>query len=64
MYLHRMIEENIVKAIEFFPVIALSGARQTGKSTMLKKILGERFRYISFDDYTIRKMSKESPRSS
>ncbi|HNZ54214.1 MAG TPA: ATP-binding protein [bacterium] len=61
MYLHRMIEENIVKAIEFFPVIALSGARQTGKSTMLKKILGEKFRYISFDDYTIRKMAKESP---
>lgn len=61
MYLHRMIEENIIKAIEFFPVIALSGARQTGKSTMLKKILGEKFRYISFDDYTIRKMAKESP---
>lgn len=61
MYLPRMIEENIKKAVNFFPVVALSGARQTGKSTMLKKIFGDTFKYISLDDYTLRKMAKESP---
>ena len=35
MYLHRTIEENIAKAIQQFPALFLSGARQAGKSTVL-----------------------------
>jgi predicted AAA+ superfamily ATPase len=39
MYIHRYIEPSIQKAIENFPVTAVTGPRQCGKSTLVKHLL-------------------------
>lgn len=61
-YYHRNIEELFFKALKEFPVVVITGARQTGKSTMLKNILPG-YRYITLDDPVKRQLVKEDPRS-
>jgi predicted AAA+ superfamily ATPase len=39
MYLHRNIEKSVIEAIKNFPVTAIIGPRQCGKSTLAKHIL-------------------------
>lgn len=61
-YYHRSIESLLKKALTDFPVVVITGARQTGKSTMLRNFLPE-FRYITLDDPIQRQIIKEDPRS-
>jgi len=35
----RILEDSIVKQLTFFPVVAILGPRQCGKTTLAKKIL-------------------------
>ena len=49
-YIHRILEKNVVRYLKQFPVLGLTGPRQSGKSTMVRKLLGEKYRYVSFDD--------------
>jgi len=49
-YYHRVIETTVREYLKLFPVVGLTGPRQSGKSTMLQKLLGAKYRYISFDD--------------
>jgi len=39
MYLHRFIEEDVKKSLSHFPVTAIIGPRQCGKSTLVKHII-------------------------
>ncbi|MDR0744903.1 MAG: AAA family ATPase [Mediterranea sp.] len=39
MYIHRMAEPAIIKSIRNFPVIAITGSRQCGKSTLVKHLM-------------------------
>jgi len=41
MYIHRIIESTIAKAIDDFPVVALTGPRQCGKSTLVKHLMAQ-----------------------
>ena len=38
MYIHRSLENRVIYMAEHFPAILVSGARQVGKTTLLKKI--------------------------
>ena len=49
-YYHRVIEKTVREYLKFFPVVGLTGPRQSGKSTMLRKLLSAKYRYVSFDD--------------
>lgn len=49
-YYKRAIETNLLKYLEIFPVVGLTGPRQSGKSTMLKRCLGKKYEYVTFDD--------------
>ena len=51
IYIHRKTEEKIELFLELFPIVGITGPRQSGKSTMLKYILKNTFNYITFDDY-------------
>ena len=48
MYKHRYIEEQVRQMASFFKVILVVGARQVGKSTMLKNMFPH-LRHITFD---------------
>jgi Predicted ATPase (AAA+ superfamily) len=39
MYIHRYIEPSVLKSLQNFPVTAVTGPRQCGKSTLVKHIL-------------------------
>jgi len=60
MYIKRLIAHNLKKALGLFPVCVLTGARQTGKSTLLKTELPE-YAYITFDDPLQRDFAKSDP---
>ncbi len=51
-YIHRNIESTLKKYITAFPIVAITGPRQSGKSTLLLSCLKE-YRYISMDDNRI-----------
>lgn len=52
-YIKRKLESVLSEYLRIFPVIGLTGPRQSGKSTMLKKALGNRYRYVTFDDINV-----------
>jgi len=59
-YIHRQIESSLLQASKEFPSLVLTGARQTGKTTLLKKIFPE-YRYVTFDDPIQRKIAIDDP---
>ena len=59
-YYHREIETLLQTVIKHFPACLITGARQVGKSTLLKKMFAK-YEYISFDDPVLRSMAKEDP---
>lgn len=61
VYYPRNIEKVILDATKSFRSVVLSGARQTGKSTLLKKLLQPKYEYISFDNPRYLKFAKEDP---
>jgi predicted AAA+ superfamily ATPase len=48
-YQYRLVSGKLLRAMEFFPVIVLTGARQVGKSTLLRELLGKKYEIIVFD---------------
>lgn len=63
MYLTRHIEAVLEDAVTQFPVLALSGARQTGKSTLLQHLFGARYDYVSLDDLALRNQARNDPQT-
>jgi predicted AAA+ superfamily ATPase len=61
-YKHRWIAEKMRQAIEFSPVTVLSGARQTGKSTLLKhEVPFKDWPYFTLDDPDVHEMADKNP---
>lgn len=63
MYLSRHIEKTLSEAVAQFPVVAVSGSRQTGKSTLLKHLFGQRFDYVTLDDLALRNQAQRDPQT-
>lgn len=59
-YIKRSVEEKISESHENFKAVLVTGARQTGKSTILKHLYGER-KYVTFDDPFIEEQARNSP---
>ena len=59
-YINRSIENHIIHAEKNFKSILVTGARQTGKSTLLKHLAPKR-KYVTFDDPFIEEQAKNSP---
>lgn len=60
MYVKRSIASKLKNSLRLFPVCVLTGARQTGKSTLLENELPE-YAYITFDDPLQRDFAKSDP---
>lgn len=59
-YIHRKIEETILEASKYFSVIAVSGPRQSGKSTLLTQLFPLYQKY-SLKDLNILDYAKNDP---
>lgn len=59
-YIKRSIEEIVLKSDRTFKCVLVTGARQTGKSTMIKKLFPEK-KYVSLDDPFMEEQAREQP---
>ena len=60
-YYPRDIEAVLIKAARQFRVVVLTGARQTGKSTLLQHLFSETHRYVSLDNPRDLKLVQQDP---
>lgn len=49
-YYPRQIEQQLKQYLKSFPVVGLTGPRQSGKSTLLLHCLEDQYQYVTFDD--------------
>ncbi|MCH9608456.1 MAG: hypothetical protein S4CHLAM45_10320 [Chlamydiales bacterium] len=50
-YSPRLLEESVKRYLKAFPVVAVTGPRQSGKSTLLLHLLKKDYTYVTFDDF-------------
>ena len=61
-YIRRSLEPVLRKAVSEFPAVILTGPRQSGKTTLLKRLFSEQFRYVSVEPPDVRAAAIEDPR--
>lgn len=60
-YITRELERKFRKLNDFFKVILVTGARQVGKTTMLKHLAGSDRTYVTMDNAMVRTLAQEDP---
>lgn len=60
-YIKRDLEDKIKALIEDYSCILITGPRQVGKTTVLKKLMTEEREYVTLDDLEERKLAKNDP---
>ena len=63
MYIKRILEDRVIYLAKHFPVVMLCGARQVGKTTLLKKISEKQkdIYYVTLDHPRVRELAKNDP---
>lgn len=60
-YITRELERKFLKLNDFFKVILVMGARQVGKTTMLKHLAGSDRTYVTMDNTMARDLAQSDP---
>lgn len=60
-YIHRSMSEALIEASGYFPVITLTGPRQSGKSTLLRHLFSS-IPYVSLENPDTRFQAKNDPK--
>lgn len=62
MYIRRHMEDKIIKSLEMFKVILITGPRQVGKTTTLKQLFKNKYDYVTLDDINELEVAKTDPK--
>ena len=60
MFIKRNLSKNILRLSQAFPVVAILGPRQSGKTTLLKELF-KNYKYLSLEDLSLRADAKQDP---
>lgn len=60
-YLPRLIEESVKLALQKFPIVAILGPRQSGKTTFIKSTFTD-YEYVNLEDPESRLFAKDDPK--
>ena len=61
MYVARTLEHYVKKAARQAPVLLVTGARQVGKTTLLRRASGRGRTYVTLDDPLVLRLAREDP---
>lgn len=61
-YFERAIEPTIRRELEIFPTLTLTGARQSGKTTLCRRLFPD-FRYVNAEDAELRDRIADGPKA-
>ena len=61
-YQERSIQKKIAELAQFYKIVVVSGPRQSGKTTLVKKLF-KHYEYINLEDIDERTMAEEDPRN-
>jgi predicted AAA+ superfamily ATPase len=61
MFKNRHLSEHLKAAAGRFPILVVTGPRQSGKTTLLRALFSD-YRYVSLEDPDVRKFAQEDPR--
>ena len=59
-YIKRVAEKSVLRLLKVFPVVGITGPRQSGKSTLLQYLLKD-YEYVTFDDIRKINLYEEDP---
>ena len=62
MFIERQLKTVIEAGSKFFPAILLTGPRQVGKTTFLRRMAEPERRYVTLDDVSVRTLAHEDPK--
>lgn len=62
-YITRSLEPVVKRAAREFPVVVVSGPRQSGKTTLLRRLFPARYRYVSLEPPDVRAAAATDPRN-
>lgn len=57
----RLVESSLRKRLSVMPAVVVTGARQTGKSTLARELAGAKRRYYSLDDLDVVDLARRDP---
>jgi len=58
----RKLAKHLLRLAKSYPVLSLTGPRQSGKTTLVKTLFSEKYRYVSLEDLDLRQFATEDPR--
>lgn len=62
MYIKRALEKDVIEGAKYFPVVAILGPRQSGKTTLAREVF-KNYIYVSLEDVDMREAARTDPRT-